>query len=124
MTRRGGARPTPTLWHFTCAHGAARIGPRGTLHPVPHPMLDPLGPIVWFTTDPDPARADVGLTSVTLPCDRLQYRYRVDRPRAAVRWVDVRHRCDPEAVATLEATGRPGSWWLTTVPTVAVIAPR
>lgn len=119
-------RPTPgVLWHYTCLdHAAPEIDATGELRPTQHILLPQLGPIVWLTDIPDPA-IGCGLDilgiaeSVILTCDRLAVRYAVEAAAAPglARWVDVRGRCDPDAVEALEEGGSwPSRWWIATGP--------
>lgn len=110
-----------TLWHFTCGHGYRAIGKRGILKPNPHPLLPELGPVVWLTVHPMPSRDAVGLSSRTLRCDRMAYRYRV-RLQQPVHWPDVRDRAKPEILRDLEAYGEPETWWLAFEPVAGVLA--
>lgn len=119
----------PRLWHFTCDHGHRAIGTRGLLKPNPHVLMPVLGAVVWLTQDGRPDRDDVGLTSTTLKCDRMAYRYRVagipmtGRDVGAVLpWATVRDRVDPIVAADLERYADPSTWWLATVPVEAVLS--
>lgn len=116
-----------TLWHYTCAHGDLAIGPRGILLPPLWQIAEvPLGlPIaayallglVWATDMDPPERAALGLTSATLSCDRMTYRYAVPGG-AFTRWGAMRHRLPTELVDALElASGaQPARWWVTDRP--------
>ena len=104
------------LWHFTCDHGYAGIGRRGLLMPHAHPLMPELGPVVWLTTDPAPARDDIGLTSTMLGCDRMGYRYRAHPDVNAAPWTSLRHLVDPSLIVDLELYGKPDTWHLATDP--------
>ena len=111
----------PILWHFTCSHGHIGIDRLGVLTPNRHPLMPALGPIVWLTSNSSPERNAVGLTSEMLPCDRMEYRYRVLDPSHAVPWSTVRGRVRPDVLEDLERFAVPSSWWITTRPTAATL---
>ena len=101
----------PRLYHYTSAHGFDKIGMRGTLVPVPHPLLGVRA--TWFTDNPDAGRDDLGLTSVYIPYDRMAYRYRLIRARGSlVRWDEIRDDMPRAVVRDLESYSEPSSWWL------------
>ena len=79
----------PTLYHYTCDHGRQLIGMRGKLKPNRHPWLT--RPLLWLT-DLDHANIQaLGLTSLTLDCDRTAWRYRIRTPKhpdTVSRWLD------------------------------------
>lgn len=74
------------LYHFTCSHGAERIERARWLAPHTQVQLDGRE-LVWLTDLDAPGRLDLGLTSVTLSCDRMEYRVTAVVDDAA-RWVD------------------------------------
>lgn len=108
-----------TLWHFTCAHGAAAIGRRGVLQPNPQPVLDGL-PLIWFTSDPFPARDDVGLSSLMLKCDRMECRYRATATDGCVPWLELAETIDLRTVAMLSTGRAADTWWVSAAPVPAV----
>lgn len=114
-------RPS-SLWHFTCEHGYAGIGERGTIGCNPHLLLPRLGQLVWMTDDPNPDRDDVGLTSATLSCDRMAYRYRVLSASRCIPWNAVRHLAPAHILHDLESFGAPDTWWISRAPVRAVLA--
>jgi hypothetical protein len=65
------------LYHFTCTHAAEQIAKTMVLQPFPQVQLDSRM-LVWLTDLESPIRADVGLTSTILHCDRMEYRATVD----------------------------------------------
>ena len=100
------------LWHFTCEHGYAGIGQRGELRPNAHPWMPVLGPVIWLTSNPAPARDDVGLTRGTvIRCDRMAYRYKVIESDA-VPWATARLLIEPSLRADLESFADPSTWWV------------
>lgn len=105
------------LFHYTCDHGRAGIGERGVLKPT---RTFWGGPAVCWLTDMDPPDRDgLGLTSHTLSCDRLQYRYVVADSAGCERWLTSRIRAHAplHAVLMLEAIDgvKPDRWWISTV---------
>lgn len=106
MTRTG-----HPLYHYTCSHGAAGIGAAGFAEPGPA-AVPGLGPVVWLTDNLNATRHDLGLTSHTFQCDRMDNVYKTLGPHPAVAWSSIRHKVDPEYCDALE-TGRDWStWWI------------
>lgn len=115
-----------TLWHYTCEHGALALGNTGTLFPAagqldqaPPLPIDalPLLLMVWATDMDPPHREALGLTSHTMDCDRMAYRYRVHR-RFFRHWGRVRSSLPAPLVDSLElAPGAlPAYWWVSFEP--------
>jgi hypothetical protein len=105
---------TARLYHFTCSHGAARIGNRGHLEPqAPHPMLG--CSVIWLTTEGHPDPELTGLTSRYTKCDRLAFRYVVTDLERCRPWLGSPERDAAPAgtVADLERYGAPEQWWIT-----------
>lgn len=101
-----------TLYHYTCEHAARALGYRGMLRPNAHPLLRNVR-LVWLTDMDIPDRVGLGLTSDSLSCDRLNFRYVVD-VSDAVRWLDwCRGRGDVGSLAVhlLESGGRQCHHW-------------
>jgi hypothetical protein len=98
-----------TLYHYTCRHSHGEITdslrPFGAYVP---------GGLVWLTDLDVPMRDALGLTSVTLSCDRTAYRYRVTDEASCVRWVDYRSKVDRVIVRGLEEAhgAMPMHWWV------------
>lgn len=114
----------PDLWHFTCGHGRRALGKRGLLvAPLPHPML--AHRLIWLTTEAAPDRERTGLTMRFQRCDRMAYRYRVLQPQRCTPWLGSEYRAGASAnvIEDLESFGDPEHWWVTAVPTLAVLAP-
>lgn len=99
------------LYHYTCGHVRPAIGTRGMLRPNPHPLLGVS--VLWLTDQTVPDRQGLGLTSKTLNCDRLEYRYIVDT-EDAVRWNDYAATLSLRGRMILESVfgARPDTWWV------------
>lgn len=134
----------PVLWHYTCHHGHAALGERGTLLPArahtpgavtrlelllpelaaeAQSLLD----LIWMT---DLQQADplaLGLTARTWArgCDRTAYRYRVLDPGLATAyrqcWRDVLPR-RVHTELTTDGWSKPGHWWVATEPVPVELA--
>ena len=113
------------FYHFTCDHGAEGIRRDGELRPQsPWPVfamgvatrLEHARPVVWLTDDPAPDRAAVGLTSVTLNCDRMAHRFEVDaRVWRWADWAAVRG-ANPEYLMVLGWGREPWRWFVSEKP--------
>lgn len=69
-----------TLYHYTCDHGRAAIGERGSLVPAAELTTRPTpwqADYVWLTDLATPMREALGLTNYIISCDRTVHRYRV-----------------------------------------------
>ena len=112
---------TEPLFHFTCDCARRAIGRRGLIVPAPltHPYLGCR--VAWFTSLPAPARDDCGLTMQYTDCDRLAHRYRILQPERLRPWLGSPERAaaPDEHVFTLEAYGKPESWWISDRPVLA-----
>lgn len=104
--------PRP-LWHFTCEHAAIRILNDATLRP----QRGGLSLGIWLTDLPVPPRRALGLTSHTLRCDRMEYRFEVPDPVDVVPWL-VLEPAMPAAIRELSETpgAMPAHWFLTAFP--------
>lgn len=104
------------LWHYTCRHRAAMIGARGVLTPLPQPVLDGVS-LVWLTDLAVPDVAGLGLTSLTLKCDRTEVRYRVTAGETMAwnDWVERAH-VDHRTRSELTFGRRPRHWFVSTSP--------
>jgi hypothetical protein len=97
------------LWHYTCAHAAARI----------HGHLDPGGlGLIWATDLDVPDRAALGLSSTFTPCDRTERRFRVLDVAAfepfATWWPG---RFHPSYVSAItHPPCQPRHWWVASFP--------
>jgi hypothetical protein len=122
------AGAAPALWHFTCDHFVTDIRAVGALVPHRHPLFPTLGPVVWLTTQEDPDRYAVGLTSDTLACDRMANRFRAAETQGCLPWPDVRDFMrdlgqpgfDALTLAMFDGGRAPATWWVspTAVPVV------
>ena len=119
-----GTMSTPTLYHYTCDHAHQLIGMRGKLKPNRHPWLT--RPLLWLT-DLDHANIQaLGLTSLTLDCDRTAWRYRIrdgytrGQPKGTVEpWITSRARRESASidVVYLEMPpAQPEHWWISYSP--------
>lgn len=103
-----------TLYHYTCDHGRAALGDRGTVLPGAA-RVEGGGPFAWFTDLAHPNRGALGLTSHLLECDRLAHRYRfIDSPEVLAHWLDMRRILPGPFVLGLEQgpAVRPRHWWV------------
>ena len=106
------------LWHYTCAHVAGKIGRRGMLIPHPQLLLPGAPRLIWLTdVDGVDGRESVGLTSVMLTCDRMQFRYIVRdadvRPFRA--YADAQGWASVDWLRTLvwnQGPVEPARWWV------------
>jgi hypothetical protein len=112
------------LWHYTCEHGRARLGERGRLRPWVQPLLGYVE-LVWATTMATPDAEALGLTAVSLSCDRTAHRYHVLQPELFTPWATWwPGRVDPRVVSELSyPPKRPAAWWLATEHVAAEYAP-
>ena len=108
------------LYHFTCHdHGEPGIDAAGLIIPSRHPLLPAhVAPVVWLTDLFTPAPA-LGLTSVSLDCDRSEVRYTVTGDSAEP-WLDFAERVGvPKRVRdALARSGDPRHWWVATRPLI------
>ena len=119
------------LYHYTCDHGAELIEREGhvkSLYDVlggdegdGNALMNiPQSHFGWFTDLAEPNREALGLTSITLGCDRTAHRFRVTDATEVTWWLDVR-RYHPILWHLEEADGAmPAHWWLATEPVPAV----
>ena len=131
----------PILYHYTCDHSRAEI--TDTLEPAIHLMGkasrramrdDPraiVAQLVWLTDIPWITVLNahrVGLTRLSLLCDRTQNRYRVTDTANIQRWIEVRERWQiagrfREVINILEhAPGAdPAHWYVSAAPVPVVL---
>jgi hypothetical protein len=118
-----------TFWHYTCDHGHQEIGGEGRLISavqLAQKMGKPeafehmpayqraIAEIIWMTDMEYPDADALGLTRVTLSCDRTAYRYRVAAGYRSIRYVDFRRELPKRTRDELEnAPGAlPMHWWM------------
>ena len=111
------------LYHYTCAdHGKPGIDRDGLIWPSFHWRLGER--LAWFTDLAEPDALALGLTSVTLPCDRTRVRYEVAAPESCVPWWQFARDLPREVREDMEcAPGLPRHWWVSREP-VPVLARR
>jgi hypothetical protein len=122
------------LYHFTCDHGRAALGDAGEVMPLS--LFDPEAAqrapewaswvrLAWFTDQPQASDPQaLGLTSLTVRCDRTRYRYRVLDPEPLLPWLKVWRNYGPKVRLLHLAEGvRPGTWWVSEAPVPVVYAP-
>ena len=119
------------LWHFCCRHSARRIGRYGLLLPHFQPVLKHR--LIWLTTDREASRVALGLTSLTLMCDRMERLYEVTDASGCEAFNDwMERKLDRQEVDGNEVQHwllgpdhRPDLWWLSerAVPVRAAEAP-
>lgn len=108
---------TPQLFHFTCWHSHRQIK-RTALRPLLLPQsrhpVSGLPPLLWLTTQPSPDPEATGLTSHTIQCDRMDFRYLARRTAACIPWLgsEFRASASPAWVAEAEAPGHDPENWL------------
>lgn len=130
----------PILNHFTCPHSQQMIGVMGYLQPisVTHPFGAQLmreqghgwlADVIWLTDLTQPNAFALGLTSVTLHCDRTAHRYHVLDESTCVPYSEARARSRAyfpvEDLKALERApgAEPRHWWISTVAVPVVYDP-
>lgn len=106
-----------TLFHFTCDHGLKGMGRAGFVRPRLQPFVGLT--LAWFTDLPDPQPEEVGLTSRTLSCDRLEYRYTVEDETDVRPWLDIVKTVpvDPAFWSTFHLPpAQPDHWFVSFAP--------
>jgi hypothetical protein len=111
-----------TLYHFTCDHGRDGIVRDGVVKPNRHPYLGLA--VAWFTDLADPTADEVGLTSATLRCDRLAYRFEIVDLAKAHPWLgSVEQSVTPiQYQADLHRFSTPRHWWVSRQPVSVSLA--
>jgi len=118
-----------SLWHFTCRHSARQIqrtALRPLLMPQPQHPATGLPRLLWLTALPAPDREATGLTSHTLRCDRMEFRYLALRTAGCVPWLasPFRELASPGWLAGIEAFPHdPENWFVTDRPVPARFDP-
>ena len=115
----------PTLYHFTCEdHGAPGIRKKGLA--IPHRGMTPT-PVVWLTDDPDATREELGLSSHSLTCDRMQVLFAAEGCRRAMPWREYKalRGLMIGVRELLEVPGcDPAKWWVCERPVLVVEVPK
>lgn len=103
------------LYHYTCCDRAEMIRRDRWLRPNPQPALDGLE-LVWLTDLDVPDRHALGLTSLSLNCDRIEHRIAVDA--VAVHWPVFARRLPVHQRRPLELSpgALPMHWYVATIP--------
>lgn len=122
------------LYHFTCEHGYADLGPATFEEPAevkpgvlitPDKRLPWTSKFAWFTDMPNPDRESTGLTSILTKCDRLAYRYRVLDDDGIQPWTDVARYLPRVREQIEQADGaRPRHWYVSLTPVLVYYSPR
>lgn len=102
------------LYHFTCAHSAAKIGVDRVLRPNPLSFRH----LLWLTDLPQPDILGLGLTAFMIKCDRTEFKCTVDTDNA-VKWTVWAHDHKVDFANRLGLDGAPGAmplrWWVSEV---------
>jgi len=109
------------LWHYTCIdHGHPGIYGSGEVRP------NQSG-IAWFTDLERPWPDALGLTRVSLRCNRSGIRYRIDDTSDVISWLSFRRQEDLSIPLIQELEAFPGAlprhWFVSVVPVGAVYDP-
>jgi hypothetical protein len=114
-----------TLYHYTCTHYAQLIRECGLIMPGIQLHGRDVGGsrFAWFTDIKPPVpREAVGLTSLTLSCDRTECVFTVDRTSSHIhRWTDVRRAHRDLWGLELAEGALPMHWFVSQSP-IAVLA--
>lgn len=123
------------LWHYTCEdHGRAGLGAGGKLLSIRELWPDLVdrfpahaveqADLIWLTDLDLPVRGALGLTSRSITCDRIAYRYEVVAGETWP-WMTMRHTVNPRLVADLEEApgAMPVHWYVATEPVSVVYNP-
>lgn len=100
-------------FHRTCEHAAERIDAAGGLITVnPQPVLARVE-MSWWTLLPSASRADLGLSSRTLRCDRMARLYEADPEDAPLilPWTKVRSEFGSAALRLEAVRGTRAALW-------------
>ena len=99
------------LYHYTCAHSAAKIGVDRVLRPNPLSFRH----LLWLTDLPEPDMYGLGLTSFMLKCDRTEFKVTVETENA-VKWTIWAHDNKVDFANRLGLDGAEGAkplrWWV------------
>jgi hypothetical protein len=105
------------LYHFTCRDGHRMIGRYNCVL-----LPQSLWRVVWLTTEALPDFEATGLGSVTLKCDRTEYRYVVTGLEHCRPWLGSAERkaLAPDHLRVLEQFGDPEHWRISAKPVRAI----
>jgi hypothetical protein len=101
------------LSHWTCVHSAAGIEADGMIKPHVQPFLGRAVFLSWFTDAASLTAHQLGLHSVLLGCDRMEFRFDVDTDIAVPwkQWADT-SRVERTLRSELELGRKHGNWWV------------
>src|SRR5258708_39094220 len=105
------------LFHYTCSCCAEKIGESGRLKPSNYWITAGGDALVWLTDCATPDRFALGLTSLTLPCDRTEIRYIVETNNAEPWQLYARRKRvyeSEEERLKFEGGREPEHWFVTT----------
>jgi hypothetical protein len=104
------------LYHRTCRHVLEKLEVQSLLTPQPHALLG--YNLVWLTSLPSATREQLGLSSHSLSCDRMEHLLRVDEGEGLIPWNVARNHMPLDGVRALEAAKGtlPACWWVGTHP--------
>lgn len=101
------------FWHYTCPHGFVGVSADGVVKP------NPATGLAWFTDMAVPDAEALGLTKITLTCDRTTHRFRV------LRLTNLRRADEVLPGRLLRAMGgQPERWWVSERPVPVVLDER
>ena len=124
-------RREPTaLYHYSCHHGAQGIGEKGIVLPAAIHAPDAAERMpehlrwvmeyAWFTDLAEPAPRALGLTRMTIDCDRLAHRFVVkpDEMEKCTWWPEEMRALNLAAARTISMTpgAMPAHWWVSKGP--------
>lgn len=121
----------PILYHYTCDHGAASIRATGWILPLgdiaPVGLAPGVPSLLWLTDLDRPNRLALGLTSISISCDRTRYRFAI-QPQPSIttwwRWRRAHPEFAPFAARIEEQPGsRPKHWWVSEIAVPALEQP-
>lgn len=106
-----------SLWHFTCRHSATGIRLEGMVRPWPQPLLAGTR-LSWWTDLGVEHRFELGLTSQSIGCDRMEARFQAVDPAALTWWPKAARSLEvPQRVRDELEDGRlPAHWWISLEP--------
>jgi hypothetical protein len=105
------------LYHYTCSCAAPLIRESRWLQPNPQVQLPDAPALIWLTDLDTPDIPALGLTSLTLKCDRTEYQVTAVTTDAAP-WSTYAKRMPRKARDVIEASpgALPMHWWVSELP--------